>query len=168
MALWTWDEVAAALESALPDSHDVIQLRGLIDVAGAPDILPFDEPELRTSDASRFEDLWKILDRASWRLFDRPYRMLSDGRGFERYRYVTVDAFDAEFVVGIGRQRRTEAEPWVWVRIPDDVHLGIAQQEAIKRHRADVVRDGEGLAFPLQLEPGLSGVELAQSRFAVN
>lgn len=163
VALWTWDEVATALETAMPDALDAIQLRGLIDVAGALDILPFDEPELSTSDTSRFEDLWKVLDRASWRLFEHSYPSRSGGPSFERYRYVAVDEYDAEFVVGIGRLRRTEAEPWVWVRIPDGTHLARAQQEAIKKHRPDAVRDGSGLTFPLLLEPGLSGVELTES-----
>jgi|GEM_PF-6290436 len=162
VALWTWDEVASALESALHGEPDVVQLRGLIDAAGALDILPFDESQLSTSDVSRFEDLWTVLDRASWRLFDHSYRSLSGG-SFQNYRYVAVGEYDAEFIVGIGRQARTEAEPWVWARIPDDTHLGGASQEAIKKHRPDAVRDGAGLAFPLLLEPGLSGAELTDS-----
>jgi hypothetical protein len=162
VCLWTWDEVVAALESALDGGHDVVQLRGLVDAAGALDIRPFDEPELNTANDSRFDDLWTVLDRASWQLFDRTYRAQSGGP-FTHYRHVSVGDYDAGFTVGIGRQGRTDAESWVWARIADTTHLGGASQEAIKRHRPDAVRDGDGLAFPLALEPGLSGDELTQA-----
>jgi Arc/MetJ-type ribon-helix-helix transcriptional regulator len=162
VCLWTWDEVVAALESTLQGDYDVVQLRGLIEAAGALDIRPFDEPELNTANDSRFDDLWIVLDRASWKLFDRSYRSQSGGP-FTHYRHVSVGDFDAGFTVGIGRQARTDAEPWVWARIADTTHLGPASQTVIKRHRPDAVRDGDGLAFPLLLEPGLSGDELTQS-----
>ena len=51
---------------------DVQQLRGLVEAAKALDIVPFDEDELTTANDSRVDDLWKVLDRASFKLFDIP------------------------------------------------------------------------------------------------
>ena len=122
------------------------------------DIRPFGEAELVTSDRSRFDDLWSVLDRASFLGF--PAR---SGGYFEKYRYYPVGDFDAYFSVGIGRLGRPEPEPWCWVRISADAHLGLAQQEAIKAHRPDAEQDGNSLLVPLVLEPGLSGYELTES-----
>jgi hypothetical protein len=161
--LWTWDDVATALEAALPPgSPDVAQLRGLIDRTGALDIRPFAEAELLTSDDSRFEDLWTVLDRASFKLGERPLPAQTRGGAFERWRYVEVGVYGAHFVVGIGRRRRTEAEPWVWAHVSDDAHLARAAHEVIKSYRPDAIRDGDGLAFPLAIEPGYSGFQLTK------
>lgn len=159
VALWTWNDVADALDAALPEQHpDAAQFRGLVEKAGALDIRPFGEAELVTSDRSRFDDLWSVLDRASFLGF--PSR---SGGYFEKYRYYPIGDFDADFSVGIGRTGRSEAEPWCWVRISADWHLGLAQQEAIKVHRPDAEQDGNSLLVPLVLEPGLSGYELTES-----
>jgi hypothetical protein len=141
---------------------DVEQLRGLIEAAKALDIVPFDEHELTTANDSRFDDLWEVLDRASYKLFDITLPAQRDGI-FVVWRYVAVGAFDAFFTVGIGRRERTDAEPWIWVKILNDSHLGRASQEVAKRLKPDAVVDEDGLAFPLLLEPGYSGVELEES-----
>lgn len=159
VALWTWDDVADALEAALPEQHsDAAQLRGLVDKAGALDIRPFGEAELVTSDRSRFDDLWSVLDRASF--LGLPSR---SGGYFEKHRYYPIGDFDAYFSVGIGRTNQSGPEPWCWVRMSRDAHLGLAQQEAIKVHRPDAEQDGDSLLVPLVLEPGLSGYELTES-----
>lgn len=122
------------------------------------DIRPFGEGELVTSDDSRLDDLWSVLDKASFQGFP------SQSRGyFEKYRFYPVGDFDADFSVGIGRTGRSEPEPWCWVRFSKDAHLGPAQQEAIKAHRLDAEQDGDSLIVPLVLEPGLSGYELTES-----
>ncbi|MDD2858974.1 MAG: hypothetical protein PHU75_09910 [Candidatus Nanopelagicales bacterium] len=79
VALWTWDQVVEALEEALPEEPDVAQLRGLVDEAGALDIRPFDESELSTANESRFDDLWSVLDRASFGLLDDTARRKAMG-----------------------------------------------------------------------------------------
>lgn len=158
VALWTWNDVADALDAALPEHPDAAQLRGLVEAAGALDFRPFSEGELITSDRSRFDDLWSVLDRASFLGF--PSR---SGGYFEKYRYYPVGDFDAYFSVGIGRTGRSEPESWCWVRIWKDAHLGHAQQEAIKVHRPDVKQDGDSVVVPLVLEPDLSGYELIES-----
>lgn len=159
VALWTWNDVADALSSALPaDQPDAAQLRGLVETAGALDIRPFTAAELLTSDRTRFDDLWSVLDKASFQGFPA-----QAGGYFERHRKYPVGDFDAYFSVGIGRTDQTEPEGWCWVRILEDVHLGPAQQQAIKTHRPDAVRDGNDLVVPLHLEPDLSGYELIES-----
>lgn len=162
VALWTWDQVASELELALPEHQypDVIQLRGLIEAAGALDIRPFAESELITSDRSRFDDLWSVLDKASFRGF--PFQS-GPGRYFERYRLYPVGAFGAEFFVGLGRTGQSEPEPWCWVRVSGGERHGAAQQEALRAHRPDAKQDGNSLIVPLSLEPGLSGYELIES-----
>lgn len=159
VALWTWNEVADALDAALPEQQpDAAQLRGLVETAGALDIRPFSEAELVTSDRSRFDDLWSVLDRASFLGFPS-----QSGGYFEKWRSYPIGDFDADFFVGIGRTGRTEPEPWCWVRMSRRAHLGLAQQEAIKVHRADAKQDGDSLLVPLVLEPDLSGYELTES-----
>lgn len=156
--LWTWDDIVDALEATLPENPDVVQLRGLVEATGALDIRPFSEGELVTSDRSRFDDLWSVLDQASFLGYPA-----QNGGYFEKHRYYPVGAYDAYFSVGIGRFGHAEPEPWCWVRIWADAHLGLAQQEAIKAHRSDTEQDGDSLIVPLILEPDLSGYELTES-----
>lgn len=158
VALWTWDDVVDALETAMPGQCDVAQLKGLVEAAGALDIRPFSAGELVTSDRSRFADLWSILDDASFLGYPA-----QSGGYFERHRFYPVGAYDAYFSVGIGRSGRNAPEPWCWVRIWSESHLGRAQQEAVRAHRSDCLEDGDDLIVPLVLEPDLSGYELTEA-----
>ena len=156
--LWTWDEVAGAFESALPRQPDVIQLRGLVKAAGALDLSPFGAGELVTSDRSRFDDLWSVLDRASFLGFPAQRNGY-----FEKYRFYPLGDYDAYFSVGIGRVHRSDQEPWCWVHFARDAHLGLLMQETVKTHWSEAMESGDSVDIPLRLEPGLSGYELTES-----
>ena len=161
VAVWTWDEVVDCLERALPNQPDVEQVRGLVSAAGALDLVPFEEPELLTSNDTRFEDLWAVLRRASASTADYPAQSRS-GQYFQRYRFCPVGAFDAWFSVGMGRTNRAYPEPWIWARIGKGDHHGHLMQLIVREHRRDVVEELDGsVVFPLHLTPNLSGFELS-------
>ncbi|MDR7086829.1 hypothetical protein J2X11_001668 [Aeromicrobium panaciterrae] len=161
VALWTWDDVARQLESALGDSSDVAQLRGLIAAAGALDVMPFTTSQLDVADSSRVHDLWRVLDRASFGLFDHVLPMQHRGP-FERWRFVSVGGYDASFKVGLGRRNRGSNESWIWASVDEVSRFGRAAQEALLARFDDAIRDGREIAIPIPLTAGLSGVELEE------
>ena len=69
--LWTYDDVQAALEGHLPGSPDVAQFRGLVQASNALAVFPLTKSELLDDDPTRRQDIWRVVDAASFGLFGK-------------------------------------------------------------------------------------------------
>jgi len=160
LAIWTYDEVAAAFETALPDSSDVAQFRGLVDAAGALDVAPLSASELLDDDPTRRADIWRVVDEASFGLFGKRLPAGADW-SLARRRYVELGPFSVGMAVGVGRKSRVHegrAQPWAWVRLPDSAAFHwVAQSVAVELRAGETSRDPEGLWVPLDVPVDVPG-----------
>jgi hypothetical protein len=165
VAVWTYDDVLRELEAGLPGSPDVAQFRGLVLAARALDILPMTEAELIDDNPVRRQDIWRVVDSASFGLFGRNSPSGSDG-SLENRRYVTLVPYEIALAVGVGRKprgREGQSQPWAWLRLPDSSSFAKVGQPVLERMRpGETSRDPEGVWLPLRLPVGEPGSIMIQ------
>lgn len=158
--VWTYDEVTAALDAHLPGSSDVAQFKGLVRASGALDIFPMSPAELLDDDPTRREDIWRVIDEASFALFGKKLPSGTDASLANR-RYVEIEPYPACFAEGAGRSTRLKeglAQPWAWLRLGPGDSLSHVSQPIIEQHRpGQTQEDQHGLWLPLSLPPHVSG-----------
>jgi hypothetical protein len=169
--VWSYDEVVSALERQLPDSADVAQFKALVRAHRALDIEPFSPGELVDEDRSRLDDIWRVVDSASFGLFESRLPYGADWSLWRR-RYIPIPPYDVSLAVGVDRRltgagagnERDGSEgpplPWAWFRLPGGSGIAGAARIALQG-----LRPGEGFEaggewwLPLELptdEPGAS------------
>lgn len=165
VAVWTYDDVVREMEAHLPDSPDVAQFKGLVQTVRALDILPMSEAELMDGNPDRRQDIWRVVDLASFGLFGRNSPTGSDG-SLENRRYVAVVPYEIALAVGVGRKSRVsegQPQPWAWLRLPDGGSFSRVAQPVVERMRpGETSRDREDLWLPLQLPTGEPGSVMIQ------
>jgi len=164
-AVWTYDDVLWELEAHLPGSPDAAQFRGLVQASRALDILPMTEAELTDDNPTRRQDIWRVVDSASFGLFGRNLPSGSDW-SLENRRYVTPVPYEIALAVGVGRKSRVsegQPQPWAWLRLPDSSSFAKVAQPVVERMRlGETSRDPEGVWLPLQLPAGEPGSVMIQ------
>ena len=160
--LWTYDEVIHALEQALPGSGDVAQLHGLIHAHSALDVAPVASEDLLESRPSRREDVWRVLDLATFGIGGTRWPMGSDTT-LEQRRYVPVGPYAVGLAVGVGRKGLAPDEtdrPWAWLRVGGTDSFGRLAARALReRSGLDVTEDEAGAWVPVPVPPGVFGSE---------
>jgi hypothetical protein len=158
--VWSFDDVADALEAHLPESSDVAQLRPLIEEAKALDIAPLEEAQLLDDDPTRLDDIIIVFDYATYGLFDQ---WLPSGTraGFEKAsRNVSLDPYPRLVSVGVGLEsdQAPGPRPWVWLRVSDESASGPTAQAVLAKLRPGaLVHDDAGAAVPLIIPAGQAG-----------
>ena len=164
--VWTYDDVTAALESHLPASSDVAQFKGLVGALRALDIFPLNQAELTDDNPARREDIWRVVDSASFGLFGKRMPSGKDW-GLEQRRYVVLDPYPIGVAAGVGRTRRAEGgEPrnWAWLRVNQSSSFSSAVQSALEGLRpGSFTHDEDGYWLPLHLPTGVSGSEMIRT-----
>lgn len=166
LAVWTYDDVTAALGQHLPGSGDVAQLNGLVKACGALDIFPMSEEALLDDNPTRRTDVWRVLDAASFGLFGRNLPSGSDW-SLEQRRYVDLTPYEIAMAVGVGRKTREEdgkPQPWAWLRVPDRPdHSEITLQVLEELRPGQASRDQGEIWLPLHLTTQAPGSVMIQS-----
>lgn len=163
--VWTFDEVTSELEAHLPGSPDVAQFKGLVQASRALDIFPLSQEQLMDDNPARREDVWRVVDSASFGLFGRRLPMGSDWSLAQR-RYVELVPYAIGLAVGVGRKSRVhegQPQPWAWLRLPDTATFSWVAQSVVERLRpGETSRDQDGLWLPLHLPTEAPGSVMIQ------
>lgn len=130
LAVWAYDEVAEALDAALPGSGDVAQLKGLLRHLRALDIAPFAKTQLWDNNDVRADDIWRVVDAASRGLFGRVLPASRSDASFSVRRFVEIRPHSAYF------ERLWTDTHGVWV--PVDVPVGVWGATMVKSARAQM------------------------------
>ncbi|MFC6238038.1 hypothetical protein [Longivirga aurantiaca] len=162
-AVWTYDEVLERLEAALPHSGDVAQLRGLVQAHNATDIDPFLPDELLEANASRREDVWWVVDHASFGIRESRQPSGTDWNLLHR-RYLPVGNYSAAVAVGVGRKDpgNDPTRPWAWLRVAGASAHGRLARRALASIRPGTEETKDETWLPLRIEPGLYGSQAAE------
>lgn len=161
--VWTYDDVLAALEAALPASGDVAQLRGLVRAHNATDVEPFDDEDLLEPHDARRDDVWWVVDHASFGVHGTRMPSGSDW-SLHRRRYLPVGQYDVALAVGVGRKGPLEGEsrPWAWLRLTGGDGYGRIARRALVRIRPDAQDVADETWLPLDVETGVHGSVAAE------
>lgn len=166
LAVWSYEQVTVALEAALPGSPDVAQFRGLVEASRALDVAPLSPSDLLDNSPARRDDIWRVLDEASFGMFGRSLPAGTDW-SLERRRYVELVPYTVGMAVGIGRKSREhegQAQTWAWLRLPDSAPFHwVAQSVAEQSRPGETSRDKEGLWVPLHVPTGVPGSVMIQT-----
>lgn len=158
-AVWTYDDVLGALNRHLPGSCDVAQLRGLLRAHAALDVPPFTDDDLwddGTDGPSRMEDVWRVVDAASFGLFDE--RLPSGRDATLRFRRYVAVGGGLAFAAGVGRvggERRRR--PWAWARVSHESAYGRAAGAALVDGVPGAIQDDDVTWAPLPIPTGVPG-----------
>jgi hypothetical protein len=114
---------------------------------------------------ARSEDVWRVVDSASFGLFGRRLPMGSDWSLVQR-RYVELVPYAIGLAVGVGRRSRVhegQPQPWAWLRLPDAATFSWVAQSVVERLRpGETSRDQDGLWLPLRLPTEAPGSVMIQ------
>jgi hypothetical protein len=158
--VWTYDEVIAALEAALPDSADVAQLSGLVRAHDALDVAPLSAADLLEGNLARFEDVWRVVDGSSFGIGGTRWPSGADTT-LARRRYVTIGTYAVGLAVGVGRRPEAtagESRPWAWIRLGGTDSFARVARRALSDLRPDSVTfDGTDSWLPLEIPTGVYG-----------
>lgn len=152
--VWTYDDVTSELEKHLPGNPDVAQFKGLVQACRALDIFPLTAAELLNDNPSRRDDVWRVVDSASWGLFGENLPSGSDG-SLEQRRYVSLAPYSVAMAVGVGRKTippTDHAVPWAWLRVPDQPDVSAIALEVLEASSpGEVTRDQGEIWVPLHV-----------------
>jgi len=166
LAVWSFDDVARALDVHLPGSADVAQFRGLLRASQALDIFPLLEAELWDDSDARRDDMWRVVDPASFGLFGQKLPAGHES-GFTVRRYVNLAPYRAFFAVGVGRESRAvdgQAQPWAWLRVSRDTPYAKVVQQAVAAMRPGrTSTDAHGLWTPLDIPADAPGTVMVSA-----
>lgn len=161
--VWTYDDVLQQLETALPLSGDVAQLRGLVQAHAATDRDPLRPQDLVEGSRPRRDDIWWIVDRASFGLGGSRLPSGADWN-LEQRRYLPVGPYDVSLAVGVGVKGRPvdPARPWAWLRLSGSDGYRRMAHRVLRQLLPTAQWDGDETWAPLPLEPGIYGSEAAE------
>jgi hypothetical protein len=166
-AVWTYDDVLAALTTALPGSGDLEQLNQLIAAAAAVDVVPLRPDELATCAPAREDDLVRLLDSASNAASAESERTLPGGSHVEPFRwrrYVEVVPDSTFLAVGLLDQTHAGEGRWAGMLVHHRTGRAAEASAALRAHfpeRAHAVNGHTFIAF--RLSPGISGQTLVDA-----
>jgi hypothetical protein len=139
---------------------------GLVQACRALDIFPISAPALLDDNPTRREDVWRVVDSASFGLFGRNLPSGSDGSPEQR-RYVELVPYAIYMAVGIGRKTRAQEgqpQPWAWLRLPDSPDYSRIIQKVLDELRpGQTPDDPRDMWLPLHLPTEVAGSVMAQS-----
>jgi hypothetical protein len=162
--VWTYDDVTRALEEHLPENPDVAQFKGLVQASRALDIFPMDEAQLMDDNDTRRDDIWRVIDTASYGLFNKRLPSGSD-LFFESRRFVELVPYSTSLSVGVGRKswQTSVPRPWAWLRVSDTTtHARIAQTVLQEIRGGETSREADGIWVPLKVPAQATGAAMIQ------
>ena len=161
--VWTYDDVTAALESHMPASSDVAQFKGLVYALRALDIFPMTQAELTDNNPTRRDDIWRVVDSASFGLFGKRMPSGKDW-GLEQRRYVVLDPYPIGVVAGVGRTKPSDdgqSQTWAWLRVNESSSFTSPVQSVLKMLRpAEFTHEKDGFWVPLHVPTEATGTEM--------
>lgn len=154
--VWTYDDVLRHLEAALPGNGDVAQLRGLVRAHSATDREPLRSEDLLEGSHSRRDDIWWIVDQASFGIAGSRLPAGSDW-SLEQRRYLPLD--QVSVAVGVGRKGGVPdaRRPWAWLRLSGSDGYRRISHRALPNIRPGTAWDGNETWLPLPIETGVHG-----------
>lgn len=160
--IWTYDEVLNALHAHLPASSDVAQFKGLVGSVQALDIYPVSPEQLL--DGTRSEDIWRVVETASFGLFGTILPTGTGWSGFARSRYVATPPYDVGMAVGVGRNGQPDGQSWAWIRVPKRGSYSWVAHSVLEELRpGETSLDETALWTPLRIPTGIPGSMMIQA-----